>query len=202
MNRRVRLAAVGVGFVALAGAASGCGIALQTTAQPFNVPANKFTSPTTPRMARHPGRAIDVYFLTNGHLVASVRHLPRGNRSSDRTVQAALNLLDAGPTSAEFGLGVTTALSVSPAATVTLIGKVKDHVASVDLDWTFETLDTSQLIQADGQIVYTLTQFRYVNGVNLVLGGTRLAYLPDGGQITNRSVNRLDYRAIAPPTRL
>jgi len=85
---------------------------------------------------------------------------------------------------------------------VTLIGKVKDHVASVDLDWTFETLDTSQLIQADGQIVYTLTQFRYVNGVNLVLGGTRLAYLPDGGQITNRSVNRLDYRAIAPPTRL
>jgi spore germination protein GerM len=201
MNRRVRLVAVVVGFVALVGTASGCGIALQTIAQPINVPANQFTSPTTPPTARHPGRAIDVYFLTNGYLVASVRHLPRGNLSSERTLQTALNLLDAGPTSAEFGLGVTTALSVSPAATVTLLGGVKAHVASVDLDWTFETLDTSQLFQADGQIVYTLTQFRDVNGVNLVLGGSRLAYLPNGGQITNRPVNRLDYRAIAPPTR-
>lgn len=201
MNRRDRRVTLWVGVAALTFAVSGCGIALQTTAQPFKVPANQFTSPTTPPATLHPGRAIDVYFLTDGYLVASVRHLPQGRLSLTRTLQIALNRLDAGPTSAEFGLGVTTALSVSPAATVTVIGGVKKHVASVDLDSTFDDLDTSELFQADGQIVYTLTQFHQVAGVNLVLSGVRVAYLPNGGEIANRPVNRLDYLEIAPPTK-
>ena len=78
---------------------------------------------------------------------------------------------------------------------------VKNHVASVDLDSTFDDLDTSELFQADGQIVYTLTQFHQVAGVNLVLSAVKVAYLPNGGEIANRPVNRLDYLAIAPPTK-
>jgi len=200
MRRQHRFAVVALGAAALAVTASGCGIALQSTAQPFNVPANQFTSPTTPPSTPHPGQAVDVFFLTDSYLVASVRHLPRGKLTLDRELQMALNSLDAGPTSAEFRLGVTTALSVAPAATVTVIGKVADRVASVDLDSTFDDLDTTQLFQADGQIVFTLTQFREVDAVNLVLNGEKIAYLPDGGVIRNRSVNRADYRAIAPPT--
>jgi len=200
MRRRHRIVAVALGATALAITASGCGIAPQSTAQPFNVPANQFTSPTTPPTTPHPGRAIDVFFITDGYLVASVRHLPRGKLTLDHELQMALNSLDAGPTRAEFQLGVTTALSVAPAATVTVIGKVKDRVASVDLDSTFDDLDTTQLFQADGQIVFTLTQFREIDAVNLVLNGEKIAYLPDGGVIRNRSVNRADYRAIAPPT--
>ncbi|MGD0343673.1 MAG: GerMN domain-containing protein [Acidimicrobiales bacterium] len=200
MRRQHRFAVVALGAAALAVTASGCGIALQSTAQPFNVPANQFTSPTTLPSTSHPGQAVDVFFLTDSYLVASVRHLPRGKLTLDRELQMALNSLDAGPTSAEFRLGVTTALSVAPAATVTVIGKVADRVASVDLDSTFDDLDTTQLFQADGQIVFTLTQFREVDAVNLVLNGEKIAYLPDGGVIRNRSVNRADYRAIAPPT--
>ena len=93
------------------------------------------------------------------------------------------------------------AKTISPAAAVTLIGRVKHHVASVDLDSTFENLDTSELFEADAQIVYTLTQFHQVDGVNLVLGGVKIAWLPDGIEVNNRPVTRQDYRAIAPPTR-
>ncbi|MGD0743161.1 MAG: GerMN domain-containing protein [Acidimicrobiales bacterium] len=200
MSRR-RHGARWVGAAALALALSGCGIALQTSAQPFKVPANQFASPTTLPTSTHPGRAIDVYFLTNGYVIASVRHLPRGRLSLDRTLQLALNWLDAGPSSVEFGLGISTALSVSPAATVTLIGTLKHHVASVDLDLTFENLDTSELFEADAQIVYTLTQFHQVGAVNLLLGGVRTAYLPDGVVLNKRPVTREDYRAIAPPTK-
>jgi spore germination protein GerM len=188
-------------LAALACAFSGCGIALQSTAQPFSVPANQFTLPTTPPTLRHSGRAIDVYFLSNGYLVASTRHLPPGHLSLDRELQLALNNLDAGPSDAESRLDVTTSLSVSPAATVTVIGPVTKNIASVDLDSTFAYLDTTQLSQADAQIVYTLTQFRQVDAVNLVLGGAKIAFLPDGTEITTRPVTRLDYRAIAPPTR-
>ncbi len=200
MRRRHRIVAVALDATALAITASGCGIAPQSTAQPFNVPANQFTSPTTPPTTLHPGRAIDVFFITDGYLVASVRHLPKRKLTLDDKLQLALNGLDAGPTSAEFRLGVTTALSVAPAATVTLIGKVTHHVASVDLDSTFDDLDTTQLFQADGQIVYTLTQFRQVDAVNLVLNGEKIAYLPNGGVKRNLAVSRVDYRAIAPPT--
>ncbi len=191
---------VGIAIAALGCTLSGCGIAIQATAQPFQVPSNQFSVPQGPPTIRHPGRAIDVFFLTDGYLVASTRHLPSGRHTLGQELQLALNDLDAGTTDAESRLGVTTSLSESPAATVTLIGKVKDHIASVDLDSTFAYLDTTQLFQADGQIVYTLTQFHEVDGVNLVLGGTKIAYLPNGGTISNRPVNRLDYRAIAPPT--
>jgi spore germination protein GerM len=200
MRRQHSFVIVALGATALAITASGCGIAPQSTAQPFNVPANQFTSPTTLPPTPHPGQAVDVFFLTNDYLVASVRHLPRGKLTFDHELQLALNFLDAGPTSAEFGLGVTTALSVVPAAAVTVIGKVTDRVASVDLDSTFDDLDTTELFQADGQIVFTLTQFHEVDAVNLLLNGEKIAYLPDGGVIRNRSVNRADYRAIAPPT--
>ena len=85
MRRRHRIVAVALGATALAITASGCGIAPQSTAQPFNVPANQFTSPTTPPTTLHPGRAIDVFFLTDGYLVASVRHLPRRKLTLDLT---------------------------------------------------------------------------------------------------------------------
>jgi spore germination protein GerM len=199
--KRRKTATAWIGLAALAIALAGCGISVQSTAQPLTVPANQFPSPTNPPPSAHPGKAIDVYFLTNGHLVASLRHLPRGKVSLNRMLQLALNSLDAGPLSAEAELGVWTALSVSPDAAVTLIGKVKNHVASVDLDWTFANLDTSELFEADAQIVYTLTQFQQVDGVNLVLGGLKIAWLPDGIEVSNRPVTRQDYRAIAPPTR-
>ena len=199
--RHRRRATTCIGLAALAIALAGCGISVQSTAQPLKVPANQFTSPTNPPTSPHPGKAIDVYFLTNGHLVASLRHLPRGKVSLNRMLQDALNGLDAGPLSTEAELGVTTALSVSPPAAVTLLGTVKHHVASVDLDWTFASLDTTELFEADAQIVYTLTQFRQVDGVNLVLGGARIAWLPDGLELSDRPVTRRDYQAIAPPTR-
>jgi spore germination protein GerM len=198
--KRRKSATTWIWLAALAIALAGCGISVQSTAQLLKVPANQFPSPTNPPTSQHPGKAIDVYFLTNGHLVASLRHLPRGKVSLNRMLQLALNDLDAGPLSAEFELGVTTALSVTPPAAVTLIGAVKHHVASVDLDSTFENLDTSELFEADAQIVYTLTQFHQVDGVNLVLGGVKIAWLPDGLEVNNRPVTRQDYRAIAPPT--
>jgi spore germination protein GerM len=201
MRLRSRQLAVFATVGALALAFAGCGIATQGTAQPFNVPANQFTSPTTPPNARHHGQAYDVFFLSNGHLVASTRDLPAGRFSLNQRLQFALNSLDNGPTTDEFRSGVTTALSVFPEAAVTLVGRVKNHIASVDLDASFYDLDTTQLFQAEGQVLYTLTQFRTVDGVNMLLGGIRIAYLPNGNEISNRAVNRLDYRAIAPLTK-
>jgi len=177
---------------------AGCGIGIQASANPINVPKNLFVAPKVPKTPLHHGNAIDVYFLTNGHLVASTRYLPAGHLTETQMLQDALNALTLGPTTSEERLGVTTAMSLFPQAQLSVLGSVKNGVVGVDLDQSFGNLDATQQYQTDGQIVYTLTQFPGVHTVSVVFGGVKEAILPGGHVSYGGSVDRLDYRAIRP----
>lgn len=180
----------------IAVATSACGLAIQSSAQPIAVPGNLFHTPGSPALLRH-GRPVDVYFLTRGHLVASTRFVPGGKLSLDQLLQDTLNVLTLGPTTSEFRSGISTAMSEYPRSQLTLTD-VSHGVASVDLDSTFGTLDATELFEADGQIVYTLTQFPEVNSVNFVFAGVREAFLNRGQVRYNVPVGRPDYRPIQP----
>jgi spore germination protein GerM len=191
--RSPKLLALGV-LTALA--LSGCGIVIQSAAQPIAVPSHQFrVGPSGPSLRS--GRPVDVYFLSNSRLVASARalYVPDGV-SLETQLQDTVNYLVSGPTTAEFHAGVTTALSEFPSAQVTVTA-VNHGVVSLDLDKSFATLDATQLFEADAQIVYTLTQFPEVSSVILIFGGVREAWLP-GGSVIYESVNRSDYKSIGP----
>ena len=181
--------------LAIGVATAGCGVAIQPSAQPIAVP-NLFHVPTVPDLLRH-GRPVDVYFLTRGHLVASTRYVPAGKLTLDRLLQDTLNALTFGPTTSELHSGIFTAMSEFPRSQVTLTGNVKEGVASVALDSSFGSLDATELFQADGQIVYTLTQFTQVRSVNFLFAGVREAFLARG-EVRYTSVDRPDYLSIRP----
>jgi spore germination protein GerM len=183
--------------LAVAVATTGCGVAIQTSAQPLTVPRALFHAPSVPNLLRH-GRPVDVYFLTRGHLVPSTRYIPSGKLTLDRLLQDTLNVLAIGPTTAEFRSGISTAMSLYPRAQLSLVGNVDRGVASVDLDSTFGSLDATQLFESDGQIVYTLTQFPGVSSVYFVFDGVREAFLDRGQVRYDDPVGRPDYLVMAP----
>jgi spore germination protein GerM len=196
-RRRLRRTVVGLFALVMLGATAGCGVAIQTSAQPISVP-NIFRTPAARQPPRH-GRPVDVYFLTRGHLVASTRYVQQGKSSAiDDLLQNTLNQLAFGPTTTELRSGIVTAMSEFPAPQLSLVGNVRGGVASVELDSSFGLLDGPELFQADGQIVYTLTQFPQVHAVNLLLGGVKEAWLANGQTLYNGSVARHDYRSIRP----
>jgi spore germination protein GerM len=196
-TRRVSRPTLALCALGLLVATAGCGVAIQTSAQQIAVPRDLFHTPSLPELPHH-GRPVDVYFLTRGHLVASTRYVPASRLSIDQLLQDTLNELTLGPTTSEFRSGISTAMSEYPRAALILTGNVQHGVASVDLDSTFGLLDPTELFEADGQIVYTLTQFPVVTSVNFLFDGVRQAYLQRGQVRYNASVGRPDYRAVAP----
>lgn len=195
-NPRIPRAGVvlALGFVL---ATAGCGVAIQTSAQPITVPHQLFKTPTIPPIPHH-SKPIDVYFLTRGHLIASTRYVEQGRISLEQQLQDALNELSAGPTTSELRSGLSTAMNEFPPAQLTLAGNVRHGVASVYLDSSFGLLDATELFDAGGQIVYTLTQFPQVQGVSLFFGGLREAFLGGGRIRYTGTVHRGDYQSIHP----
>ncbi|MGA8297234.1 MAG: GerMN domain-containing protein [Acidimicrobiales bacterium] len=194
--RRLPRLCVGLCALVIVLVTAGCGITVQTSAQPISVPADLFHTAASKLL--HHGRPVDVYFLTGSHLVASTRFVPEGRVSLDATLQDTLNVLSAGPTTSELRSGISTAMSEVPPAELTLVGNVRDGVASVNLDSSFSLLDATQLFQSNGQIVYTLTQFPQVRSVNIVFAGLREAWLEAGQERFNGTVNRTNYLTIRP----
>ncbi len=121
-----------------------------------------------------------------------------GKVALDHFLQNTLNALTLGPTTSELRSGISTAMSEFPRSQVTLTGNVVDGVASVSLDSSFASLDATELFEADGQIVYTLTQFPQVTSVNFLFGGVREAFLARGKVNYSTSVGRPDYLSIRP----
>lgn len=197
-RRRVPTVVVALFALAIVGATAGCGVAIQSSAQQISVPHNLFHTPKAAQLQRH-GRPVDVYFLTRGHLVASTRYVQGGKTAAiEDLLQNTLNQLAFGPTTTELQSGIVTAMSEFPPPQLSLVGNLRKGVASVELDSSFGVLDGSELFQADGQIVFTLTQFPQVHAVNLLLGGVKEAWLANGRTLYNGSVARRDYRSIRP----
>ncbi|MCL5048369.1 MAG: GerMN domain-containing protein [Firmicutes bacterium] len=183
---------------------SSCGVPLSSQPNPIplkQIPygletESKETVPTpkTPIGKKGPtGLTFYVYFVDNGLLTPVTRTAP------DPTPELALKELALGPTFTEQENNITTALQLNPQPKLTLqISKGANPIATVSLDTTTASSPAIYLYQELGQIVWTLTQFCNVTGVQFTYGGTPFpAYLPNGTDPTD-PVNRIDYLEIVP----
>lgn len=115
--------------------------------------------------------------------------------STKAVATAALRDLLQGPTDAEHGAGLTSALP--PGASVRGI-TIKGGVASVSLDTEVLQLDPDAELGAFAQLTFTLTQFPTVSGVDFWSGDARIAHV-DGSDIDfTKPVSRADFEDLTP----
>ncbi len=137
-------------------ALAGCGGASSTSEPtgPTVPPATAPTTTTVPTTTTTPPRIeLSVYFLRDGKIAAARRSVPE----TQAVATAALQELLAGPNGTDRAAGLSTAI---PGGTSFHDLEVTGGVASLSLDG-----DLSH--EAEGEVVYTLTQFSSVRSVAL-----------------------------------
>lgn len=109
----------------------------------------------------------------------------------------ALESLLAGPTETERAAGVFTAI---PDGTVLLSMDIEGGIATVDLSSDYEQGSGSHAeFLRLAQVVYTITQFETVRGVNVRLDGRPIEVFGGHGIILDGPQVRRDYRDYLPP---
>jgi len=115
---------------------------------------------------------VRTYFVLGGPsgstgLVATLRKVPTSNTPAT----AAINALLAGPSAAESGHQITSAI---PDGSKLLGLTIKNRLATIDLSSEFESDGGSASIHDRlGQVVYTLTQFATIHSVAFKIEGKR-----------------------------
>jgi hypothetical protein len=121
----------------------------------------------------------------------------RAAKSEPGVGRLALESLLAGPTETERAAGVFTAI---PDGTELLGFDVDDGIATVDLSSEYEQGSGSHAeFLRLAQVVYTITQFETVQGVNFRLDGEPVELFGGHGIILDGPMARRDYRDYLPP---
>jgi germination protein M len=140
---------------------------------------------------------IRTYFVLGGGpgtsgLVPLLREVPK----TTARATAAINALLAGPTAAEQGNDVTSAI---PDGSKLLGLTIKNGIATIDLSSEFESgggsASTSNRL---GQVVYTLTQFSTVHTVVFQIDGRTVSVFGSEGISLDGPVGRADYVDLLP----
>jgi hypothetical protein len=109
---------------------------------------------------------------------------------------AAVQLLLAGPGDVEKKAGMTTAI---PVGTKLLGLDIKNGIATVDLSKEYASGGGSlSMMMRLAQVVFTLTQFPSVQGVNFMLDGKAIDVLGGEGIIIDHPMTRADYEDLSP----
>lgn len=139
--------------------------------------------------------AVRLYFLrTGGTLVPVYRQVPV---QGGAVGTAAMKALLAGPTAAERAAGVS---STIPTGTALRGLNISKGIADVDLTAAYTTGGgTLSMTARVGEVVYTLTQFSTVQGVNFRIDGKPLTVLGGEGIILPRPATRAHYESLLPP---
>ncbi len=129
------------------------------------------------------GRTIgfEVWLVRDGKIFVTRRTRP----ATPATARLALTTLIEGPTSAESGAGVTSAISAGTPFDVSLTG----GVATVDLPARFYDGGRTLARLRQAQVAYTLTQYPTI---------TKVGFLKDGAA-TSAPLSRADYADHLPP---
>ena len=137
--------------------------------------------------------AYEVWFAGNeGFLVASKRTA----KLEPATPRLALESLLAGPSEGEVAADLFSAV---PDGTELLGLDVEDRIATVDLSSEFEQGSGSMAeFLRLAQVVYTLTQFETVEGVNFRLAGEPVELFGGHGIILDRPETRQDFKFLRP----
>jgi hypothetical protein len=135
-----------------------------------------------------------VWFERNGKLWPGQRHA-----SGKAVIHDAVTALLAGPSAAEGGQGVSSAV---PAGTQLLGISMHERVVTVDLTSEFVTGGDAASERARlAQLVYTVTQFSGIGGMHLRVDGAHQAVFPGDGLVippflTPQSMN---FTSLVPP---
>lgn len=164
-----------------------------TTTQPAvtttSVPSN--TTSTT-AVSGDDTTTLRVYFTRNEQICAATRIIPK----TQEVGAAAMKALLAGPTAEEKQAGM---VSTIPERTTFLGLDVDNGIATVDLSKEYESGGGSlSMFMRLAEVVFTLTQFPTVEGVNFKLDGQPIEVLGGEGIIIDHPMTRADYEDQSP----
>ena len=166
----------------------------QTTTTAQGSVSTTVSSSTTSTTAGDPDETVtlNVYFVRDEKICAAARVVPK----TQQVGAAAMEALLEGPTTEEEAAGVFDAI---PEGTTFLGLEIEDGIASVDLSEEYAsgggTLSMSMRL---AQVVFTLTQFPTVKGVEFKLDGESVEVFGGEGIILDHPVDRSDYEELSP----
>lgn len=136
---------------------------------------------------------VTVYFPSRDEKMCAVtRVVPK----TQEVGAAALKALLGGPTAEEKAAGM---VSTIPDGTTFLGLSIKDGVATVDLSKEYASGGGSlSMFMRLAEVVFTLTQFPTVEGVNFKLDGKAIDVLGGEGLILDHPMSRADYEDLSP----
>ncbi len=135
---------------------------------------------------------IRVYFSKDEKICTTTRVIPK----TQEVGAAAMKALLEGPTETETEAGM---VSNVPDGTTFLGLQIEDGVATVDLSKEYASGGGSlSMFMRLAEVVFTLTQFPTVDGVNFKLDGEAIDVLGGEGIIIDHPQSRVDYEDMSP----
>ena len=165
-----------------------------TTEQPGTTTSTSTGGSTSTTVAPVPGGTIivNVYFARDEKMAAASRTIDK----TQGVGAAAVRLLLEGPNGVEQKGGMTSAI---PQGTKLLGLDIKNGIATVDLSKEYSSGGGSlSMMTRLAQVVFTLTQFPTVKGVNFMLDGKPIEVLGGEGVIIDHPMTRADYEELSP----
>ena len=171
----------------------------EPSGEPTDQPSAGPTGSDNPGSSQAPAgkTVVRAYYWLGGDegsagLVAVLREVA----GTTAVARAAMNALLAGPTVAEGGRQVSTAV---PDGSQLLGLSIKDGIATVDLSSEYESGGGSaSVLTRLGQVVYTLTQFPSVKAVVFQIEGQTKSVFSSEGVVLDGPVGRSDYVQLLP----
>ena len=135
---------------------------------------------------------VTVYYSRDEKMSAAARTLPKAQEVGAAAMKALLE----GPSAEEKAAGM---VSNIPDGTTFLGLSIKDGVATADLSKEYASGGGSlSMAMRLAEVVFTLTQFPTVEGVNFKLDGKPVDVFGGEGIILDHPVNRTDYEELSP----
>lgn len=164
-----------------------CGVRPQDRPEPVTTAAAP--SSNTGNSSTAAGPRLIIFFVRDAELAQVER------RTHAATTAAALEQLVEGPTRAEVGAGLRTAL---PPEVVGVDEMLPGGLTTVSVTRGFTGITGGDQLLAVAQIVWTLTDLPTVTAVRFAVDGTPVEVPTDAG-LSNRPVDRGEYESVSPP---
>lgn len=147
---------------------------------------------TTTTTVAEDNMTVRVYFSRDEKMSAASRVIPR----TQQVGAAAMKALLEGPTEIEKQGGMVSSI---PEGTTFLGLDIQNGVATVDLSKEYSSGGGSlSMMMRLAEVVFTLTQFPTVEGVNFKLDGKPIDVLGGEGIIIDHPMSRADYEDMSP----